>query len=101
MRHREGITEQASIRKLKLLHKVINRFAPSNNERSASGNKGRSNRRGEGCTCCDSVTVVENSQDSRAIRGTMPFVQCECSVIRVYGLKRRVENGIVSYLEKI
>jgi hypothetical protein len=47
VRDREGITEQASIRELEL-HKVINRFAPSNNERSASGNKGRSNRRGEG-----------------------------------------------------
>lgn len=87
VRDREGITEQASIRELKL-HKVINRFAPSNNERSAGGNKGSSNRRGEGGTCCDSVTVVENSQDSRAIRGTMPFVQCECSVIRICGLKK-------------
>ena len=44
--------------------------------------------KGEGCTGCNSVTVVENSQDSKAIRGTMPFVQCECSVIRVYGLER-------------
>ena len=27
---------------------------------------------------CDSVTVVErNSHDSRARRGTLPFVQCE------------------------
>jgi hypothetical protein len=54
-------------------------------EEATEGVKGEAS---EGCTCCDSVTVVENSQDSRAIRGTMPFVQCECSVIRVYGLKK-------------
>ena len=43
-------------------------------------------------TWCDSVTVVENSQDSMALRGTLPFVQCECSVIKVYRLKRMVES---------
>jgi hypothetical protein len=48
----------------------------------------------------DSVTVVENSQDSRAIRGTLPFVQCELCVIKVYRRKKMVEP-VEPYLAKI
>ena len=37
----------------------------------------------EDCTWYVSVTVVEKtSQDSRAIRGTLPFIQCELNVIK-------------------
>jgi hypothetical protein len=57
-------------------------------------------KEGEGNTWCNSVTVVENSQDSRAIRGTLPFVQCELCVIKVYRRKKMVEP-VEPYLAKI